>query len=105
MLVHTGLAGAMESELMTSHRQVVFCLDALIDRLVQIDLRQINNCSTAVADEMTVGCSVAVEPLLTVDYTHTLDGAVLLKEHQVPVNRSQTQIRMLRLQLLIHPLS
>ena len=41
---------------------------------------------------MTVGGSVRVEALLTVDHAHALHGALLLEEEQVAVNGPQTQI-------------
>lgn len=62
------------------------------------DLRQINDGVTIAADEMDMGLCVGVKPLDAPDGGNALDDALGLEPGQIPVHRSQGNVRMLLVQ-------
>ena len=55
------------------------------------------------ADEVNMGFGVGVEPFHTVDRSHADDQALLLEECQIPVDRTQRDVRVFVLQLGMYP--
>ena len=67
--------------------------------------RQVIHLVAGVADEVDVGFGVCIEAFHTVDGAHADDQALLLEERQIPVDRSQRDVRVLSFQLGMYPFS
>lgn len=78
----------------------------LIDNpLRELNLIEVQDLMTLGADEVSVGRSVIVVPLQAVDHADGLDDPLFLEHGDVPVDGAKAQIRDLRLELLINPIS
>ena len=66
---------------------------------------QVHDLAALGADEMGVGGGGEIVPIQSIDHADGLDDALFLEHGNVPVDRSQTQIGELRLELLMNPFS
>ena len=73
--------------------------------LRNLHLGQVCDPIALAADEMNMGVGISVEALHAVDSPQADDLALLLKQRQVPVHRSQRNIREVRLQPGVDPVS
>ena len=96
---------SVESELTALYREPILRADSPLQISFRTNTRKIQNRSATIANKVTVRGNNSVKPFLTLYYTHTLDQPMLLEKGQITVDRSQAQIRMLGLELLIHPFS
>ena len=94
----------MEGELVPGNCKPVLPADRAVQSCSQRDPGQVDNGSAAFANKVTVRGGDRVKTLLPLDHADTLDEAVVLKEDEVPVHRTQAQIGVGRLELLIDPL-
>ena len=67
--------------------------------------RKVDHRAAALANKVVVQRGIGVETLLSLYHAHALDNTLLPEQGQVTVDRTQTQIRMGGLQLLLDPLS
>ena len=65
--------------------------------------RQVFYLVAAGADKVDMGFGIRVEAFHTVDGADADDQALLFKERQVPVDRSQGDVRIFRFQLCVYP--
>ena len=65
--------------------------------------RQIVHLVTGVTDEVDMGFGVGIEPLHTVYGADADDQPLLLEEGQIPVNRTQRDVRVFSFQLGVNP--
>ena len=77
---------------MAFHLEAILRLYGLVEIGIHRDLVQIDDRAAAGANKVTVGSGICVEALLPVYHAHALDGTLLLKEEQVAVNSTQTQV-------------
>ena len=75
----------------------------LIQRLVDREL-QIDNRSTAFADEVVVGIDVGIKTVIGAAEIDLLDESLINQDVEVPVNRTHTKVRELRLQPFVDPI-
>ena len=80
----------------------VGCL--LGDFVGEIDFKQIPNGAAASANQMGVGGDVGVEMLLPVDDAYRLDQTRILELGEIPVDRAQTQVRVVCVELVVDPI-
>ena len=103
--LHTSLACAVKGELVAFYLEPILLPDCAVQAGIHCDLVEIDDRAAGGANEMTVRGDDGVKPLLSLDDTHALNGALPLKEQQVPVYGAQAQVRVGRLQGLVDPLS
>ena len=89
---------------MPLHRQAVLLRHTAVERRIQFDLVQIHYRSAAAADKVAVRHGDTVKPLLAIYHSHALNQSLLLEQTQIPIDCSQTQVRVGWLQGLIDPL-
>ena len=93
----------MEGELMSGNCKPILPADGLVQICAQSNLGQIHDRSAAFANKMAVGLGNCIKPLLPLDHADALNKPVVLEENQVPVDRSQAEVGMGGLELLINP--
>ena len=90
--LHASLAFAVKGEFVAVHLEPIL----LPDRAVQIGIHrnpvEIDDRAAGVANKVTVRGGNGVKPLLSMDDAYALNGPLTLKEKQVPVHGSQTQV-------------
>jgi hypothetical protein len=89
---------------MAVYRDLILLADGVVQIFSQLQTVQIADAAAVGTDKMCVGLGKAVEMLLTVDYAYTFDHALLLKENQVAVDGTKTQVGVFRLEGLVDPL-
>jgi hypothetical protein len=95
------LADAGEAELTFRHPAAGGGLYGALQLLGHGDLGKICDRAAAGADEMHMGFCVGIEALDPTYGAKALDNALILKESQVPVNRGQGNVWVLRLEHLM----
>ena len=95
------LADAGEAKLTFRHPAAGGGLYGALQLLGHGDLGKICDRAAAGADEMHMGFCVGIEALDPTYGAKALDNALILKESQVPVNRGQGNVWVLRLEHLM----
>ena len=69
-----------------------------------IDFKQIPDGAAASANQMGVGGDIGVKMLLPVDDAYRLDQTRVLELGEISVDRAQTQVRVVSMELVVDPI-
>ena len=97
----TILADAGETQLALRNLTAALLLHHPFQLLGNLHLGKVDDCVAAGADEVNMGRGVGIEALDSAHSTQALDDPLAFKQGQIPVDRRQGNVRMLRLEQLV----
>ena len=89
---------------MTIHSNLVLLAHSFFQIFCQFQAVQIRHTAALGTDKVCMGFCMPIEPLLTVDYAHTFNYPLLLKEQKIAVHGAKAQVGVLGFQSLVQPL-
>ena len=95
--VDTAAAKTTDGQLAAVHLIAGAIGDFLIQGVGDVNLMEIRNRVALFANEVDMGCGVAIEPFHTFDRADAGDQTLLLEQSQIPVNGSQGDVRVFSL--------
>ena len=102
-MIFAVLAQTAEIEFMAFHHKSILLAEGLDILPRWRTIGQIQNSPAAVANKVGVGVGICVEAFLSMDDPHTADDALFRQLVQITVDRTQAQVGILILELLVDP--